>query len=86
VNTPPYQQAFERVRAEFLEMPGMRLRPDQVERLCGVERVVCARVLDDLVRAGFLSSSANGSYGRSTDASTERPRHNETTAEAVPAR
>jgi hypothetical protein len=74
VNTIAYQQAFERIRAEFLEMPGMRLSPAQVERLSGVDRAVCTCVLDDLVRAGFLCGTANGSYGRATDASTSRPR------------
>ena len=33
MNTLPYQEAFERIRAEFLEMPGMRLTPEQVEQL-----------------------------------------------------
>lgn len=70
MNTLPYQQAFKRVRAEFLEMPGMRLTPEQVERLSGVQRAICKCVLDDLVRAGFLQTSANGSYGRSSDTST----------------
>jgi hypothetical protein len=31
----PYEQAFNRIRAEFMEMPGMRLTPEQVERLSG---------------------------------------------------
>jgi hypothetical protein len=33
MNKLPYQQVFERIRAEFTEMPGMRLTPQQVERL-----------------------------------------------------
>jgi hypothetical protein len=49
-----------------MEMPGMRLTPKQVERLSGVVNSVCQRVLDDLVRAGFLSVGANGTYARST--------------------
>jgi hypothetical protein len=28
----------DRLRAEFLEMPGLRLKSEQVQRLCGVER------------------------------------------------
>jgi hypothetical protein len=64
MKTLPYQQVFERIRAEFLEMPGMQLTVEQVERLSGVERATCKTVLDDLVRAGFLCISANGSYGR----------------------
>jgi hypothetical protein len=67
MNTLPYQEAFERIRAEFLEMPGMRLTPEQVQRLSGVNREVCKCVLDDLVRAKFLGVMPNGSYGRLSD-------------------
>jgi hypothetical protein len=61
--------AFERIRAEFVEMPGMCLTPEQLERLSGVNRGVCKCVLDDLVRAKFLRVSPNGSYRRLSDAS-----------------
>ena len=74
MNTLPYQQAFTRIRAEFLELPGMQLTPSQVERLSGVERSICKCALDDLVRAGFLCVSGNGSYRRSSETFTERPR------------
>jgi hypothetical protein len=67
MNTLPYREAFERIRAEFLEMPGMRLTPEQVERLSGVDRAICKCVLDDLVRAKFLGALPNGSYGRLSD-------------------
>ena len=49
-----------RLRAEFLEMPGMHLKPEQVQRLCGVERGLCRTVLDSLVDARFLRVSADG--------------------------
>ena len=55
-------------------MPGMRLTPQQVERLAGVDRSTCQSVLEDLVRAGFLCISETGSYGRPSDASLERAR------------
>jgi hypothetical protein len=70
METLPYRQAFDRIRAEFLEMPGMQLTPEQVERLSGVESAICKAVLDDLVRAEFLCLSANGSYCRLSDMST----------------
>ncbi len=60
----PYEQAFNRIRAEYEEMPGMRLTPEQVERLSGVDRAVCRRVLDDLVRAQFLATRHDGLYCR----------------------
>ena len=56
-----------RLRAEFLEMPGMRLTREQVQRLCGVELEPCQTVLDSLVDAEFLCVSANGEYARATD-------------------
>ena len=56
-----------RLRAEFLEMPGMYLKAEQVQRLCGVERDVCQMVLDALVEARVLRVCANGHYARATD-------------------
>jgi hypothetical protein len=64
MDLPPYQLAFNRIRAEFVEMPGMTLTPEQVGRLCGVELSVCQGVLNDLVRARFLASGPDGSYRR----------------------
>jgi len=74
MNTVPYRRAFERIRAEYLEMPGMQLTPAQVQRLSGVDISVCRLVLDDLVRAQFLHMQPNGSYARSTDDSPSRSR------------
>jgi hypothetical protein len=43
----PYQQVFERIRAEFLEMPGMRLTTQQLERQVGVDRTICQTVVEE---------------------------------------
>jgi hypothetical protein len=64
----------ERIRAEYLEMPGLRLKCDQVARLCGLERAACQVALDTLVAAGFLCVKAEGAYGRATDGAHARPR------------
>jgi hypothetical protein len=56
----------ERIRAEYLEMPGMTLTTDQVARLCGMERSTCQAVLDALVDAQFLTLKPNGTYVRRT--------------------
>jgi hypothetical protein len=56
-----------RLRAEFLEMPGMHLKPQQVQRLCGIERGLCQTALDSLVDAKFLRLRADGQYARVTD-------------------
>jgi hypothetical protein len=58
---------IDRIRAEYMEMPGLRLRAEQVQRLCGIEEKVCRVVLDSLVNARFLSVNPDGRYGRSTD-------------------
>lgn len=59
-----YHDALERIRAEYLEMPGMTLRAQQVQRLCGLERSLCARVLEDLVDTEFLRVTSDGVYSR----------------------
>jgi hypothetical protein len=59
-----------RLRAEFLEMPGLRLTPEQVQRLCGIEHTLCQAVLDSLVAAEFLCVTLNGTYGRVTNGTT----------------
>jgi len=74
MSTLPYQQAFERIRAEYLDLPGMRLTPEQVQRLCGVESSVCRLVLDDLVRARFLRVGSDGSYTRAAEGGASRLR------------
>jgi hypothetical protein len=62
------------LRAEFLEMPGLRLRPEQVQRLCGIERTLCQTLLDVLVATRFLCVSADGTYARASDsAAPSRP-------------
>jgi hypothetical protein len=65
-------QVLERIRAEYLEMPGLRLRAEQVERLCGVERTMCQMVLDTLVETNFLSMKSDGTYARLTDGGMPR--------------
>jgi hypothetical protein len=56
-----------RLRAEFLEMPGLHLTREQAQRLCGVEGTACQVVLDALVDMKFLCVRADGAYARLTD-------------------
>jgi hypothetical protein len=65
----------ERVRAEYLEMPGLKLTLDQVQRLCGIDRRVCRTVLDGLVAELFLCVKPNGAYARAWDGHQPRPVH-----------
>jgi hypothetical protein len=59
--------AIQRVRAEYLEMPGLRLTADQVHRLCGVEQTMCQLALDSLVASKFLRVTSDGRYARVTE-------------------
>ena len=65
---------LERLRAEFLEMPGLRLTAQQVHRLCGVEPAACRAVLDTLVSEKFLCAKADGTYARLTEGEVWRQR------------
>jgi hypothetical protein len=61
------QEVIQRVRAEYLEMPGLRLTTAQVQRLCGIDRRICQMVLDSLVASKFLHRKADGHYTRLTE-------------------
>jgi hypothetical protein len=63
----PHTNLLERIRGEYLEMPGLRLTLDQARRLWGVDRVLCQIVLDRLVAEQFLCVKADGRYLRVTD-------------------
>ena len=65
---------LKRLRAEYLAMPGLRLTAEQVQRLCGIERMMCQSVLDALVDAKFLCMKPDGSYTRVTDGGNSRLR------------
>jgi hypothetical protein len=65
---------LQRIRAEFLEMPGMRLKPGQVQRLCGIEGTTCQMVLDLLVDEQFLCVKSDGHYARLMEGAIPRPR------------
>ena len=67
VNALVDQRVLQRLRAEFLEMPGMKLRSEQVQRLCGIDPATCGIVLDALVKAKFLCLKPDGMYVRLTD-------------------
>jgi hypothetical protein len=68
------------LRAEYLEMPGLRLKAQQVQRLCGIEQAMCQHVLDSLVAEGFLCAKSDGHYARLTgwSSSTSGTGHRQT--------
>jgi hypothetical protein len=58
----------ERIRGEFLEMPGLRLTPQQAARLWALDRATSELVLDQLASAGFLARTREGAYLRHSKA------------------
>jgi hypothetical protein len=68
------RRMLERIRAEYLEMPGMKLRSEQVQRLCAIEPTMCELVLDALVRANFLCFKSDGTDMRLTEGTSSLPR------------
>src|SRR5438874_5424253 len=65
---------IDRLRAEYLEMPGLSLTHAQIERLCGIERKMCQVVLDTLIARKFLRLTPDGRYTRLGDGDATRPR------------
>jgi hypothetical protein len=57
-------QLVERIRGEYLEMPGLSLTPIQAARLWCLDHGMCAQVLNELVDARFLVRRSDGSYVR----------------------
>lgn len=57
-------ELIDRVRGEYLEMPGLCLSLAQAARLCSLDQRTCAQVLDALIELRFLTLSAKGTYAR----------------------
>lgn len=53
-------ETIRRVRAEFLEMPGLKLTVPQAQRLWGVDCRTCEAVIDQLTETQFLSRTRDG--------------------------
>jgi DNA-binding IclR family transcriptional regulator len=56
----------DRVRGEFLEMPGLRLTPAQASRLWALDPGTSRRLLDGLAESGFLARTREGAYLRAS--------------------
>jgi hypothetical protein len=59
-----FHALVERVKAEFNEMPGLRLTVPQATRLWGMERALCLTVVEALVSASFLRWGHGGTIVR----------------------
>jgi hypothetical protein len=62
--TPRIDQLVTRIRAEFLELPCLRLTLSQASRLFGIDRASCEHVLHELVAHRFLKPMGDGSFIR----------------------
>jgi hypothetical protein len=58
------QEVVRRIRGEFLEMPGLRLTPEQARRLWRLDETACDAVLGALVDARFLAKTRDGAFVR----------------------
>jgi hypothetical protein len=74
MNVPVAAHIVQRIKSEYIEMPGLALRPEQVQRLCGVDGASCQTVLEALVETGFLSKRSDGAYGRYRNPDISRAR------------
>ena len=74
MNVPVAAHILQRIKSEYIEMPGLALRPEQVQRLCGVDGESCQTVLEALVETGFLSKRSDGAYGRYRNPDISRAR------------
>jgi hypothetical protein len=60
----PINTLVERIRAEYIEQPGLRLTEAQASRLWRLDPPTTRHALAELTGAAFLSCSADGRYAR----------------------
>lgn len=54
------EATLRRVRAEFLEMPGLKLTLSQAQRLWGMDRSTCEALIEELTASRFLLKTRDG--------------------------
>jgi len=59
-----FQELHRRVRADFIEMPGLMLTYEQAVRLWACHPVVCRAVLEALVESRFLVRNRRAAFMR----------------------
>lgn len=74
------EEIVDRVKGEFIEMPGLRLTESQARRMWSLEPSLCTAVLTELVDNGFLLRTRDGAFVR-VDLATplKAPRHSTST-------
>jgi len=66
-------QLLHRICGEYLEMPGLRLRREQAQRLWALDKDACTELLEALVESKFLQRCADGSYARLSEGTVGQP-------------
>lgn len=56
-----------RIKAEYIEMPGLRLTVAQAGRLWGLDGTDCRVLLERLITERFLQRRPDGTYSRVTE-------------------
>jgi hypothetical protein len=57
-------QLIERVKAEFFEMPGLKLTGAQAQRLWALDAASCSALLETLVTTNVLFKTRDGAFMR----------------------
>ena len=55
-------EALDRIRREYQEMPDLSLTLPQVRRLCDLPQGLCETAVNELLSLGFLQQARNGRY------------------------
>jgi hypothetical protein len=58
------EHILQRVKGEFLEMPGLRLTDAQAQRLWGLDAQTCSVAVDTLIARRFLFRTRDGAVMR----------------------
>jgi DNA-binding IclR family transcriptional regulator len=61
-DAPQLDSVVARVRSEYSEMPGLQLTCAQAGRLWHMHVSTCEKLLEQLVREGFLCKTDKGTY------------------------
>lgn len=64
--SPLNVEIIQRVKMEFMEMPGLTLTRPQASRLWNLDGFVCHQILSHLVGEQFLAEKSGGIYLRRT--------------------
>jgi hypothetical protein len=58
----PASQWLQHIRAEYREMPGLSLSKVQMQKMWGLDSLVCDALVDSLVAVPVLRRTAAGAY------------------------